>query len=371
MINDAARSINNDLLSVETVVRGLEPLVTQSCVALDGTGRRPMAARLLVVRELRRAVFIAVGHRFAMALLPALLRLLRDERAVEPVGIDQLAGARGRVLHHGSATIAATVGVVLAEAREEMYDSWRPDERDAVFGEIHRLSTRVSAAARDAYAEEFGDRWDEIGAEADPYQDGLGDARPYRSRTLSFLANHLDPSLHVSLCNSELGQVEHLAVGFADLYHALLEAGCPPPDRLPTTLAHLPLLSGLAALRDEVAERIVFEPDHSPLYAASAAAGGRWSVRALRAPLNARIWDRPGRCPAVDILPPAEPGSIALVARFAAALDELTGGRRPAQVSAAGVSAADVSAALAAVVGDRLVAGHGVVVTPEGVTRAR
>jgi hypothetical protein len=81
------------------------------------------------------------------------------------------------------------------------------------------------------------------------------------------------------------------------------------------------------------------------------------------------VEERPGRCPAVDVLPPAVEEHAGLIADFAAVLDRLTGGRLPPQVSAGGVSAADVCAALAAVVTDRLVCDHGVAVTAEGVTR--
>ncbi|GLL04652.1 hypothetical protein [Dactylosporangium matsuzakiense] len=69
-----------------------------------------------------------------------------------------------------------------------------------------------------------------------------------------------------SLRGSELGQSGHLAVGLADLHRAFAAAGSPPQQRTAVTLEYVSRLSALTALRDEIAERIDFEPEHRPLY---------------------------------------------------------------------------------------------------------
>jgi hypothetical protein len=358
MIRRAAEQINADLSSVGEILRGLEPSLTESYEFLGaGEGKRPMAARLLVARDLRRTIFVAVGHRFAMELLPPTVDLLTGRSAVVPESAELINGARGRKLLRGSAVIAATIRAILTAARAGMYRAWSADEYKAIFSEVRRASSVVSDAARATHQEEFGTRWSDDNA--DPYLAGDGETRPFRSRTLAFLAHHLSADLDVSLRNSELGQVEHLAVGMTDLYLEFIDAGCPPSERLPVALAYLPLVSGMAALRDEVAERIVFEPHHSPLYRVEKS--GRWMVRALKSPLDARVHERPGRCPAVDIITPAGPATA--LGDFVAALDRITDGRRPAQISVAGVSAADMSAALAAVITDQLVSKHGLTLT--------
>jgi hypothetical protein len=281
-----------------------------------------------------------------------------------------LLGARGRVFHGGAATVAATIQSVLAPARTAMFDSWTAPERAAVFAAVRRLSLEVSRWAAGAYTEEFGAAWSAPDQRAEPYRIEGDPTRPYRSRTLAFLAYHLDPDLDVSLRNSELGQAEHLSIGLTDLYHAFAVTGCPVATRLPTALAHLPLVSGLAALRDEVAERIVFERDHTPLYRVAPVPGSpRWVVRARRPPLTENLRRRPGRCPAVEVLPPTTPAHRELIVRFQDRLDELTGGRCPPTVSADGVSAADVSTAAAISITDQLVHRYGLAVTPGGMTR--
>jgi hypothetical protein len=367
-IRMTSRHINGDPANARAGVGALRPrLVDIHQRLLNRDGRRPMAANLLVARELRRAVFIAIGHRYAMALLPAAIDALRGRHTVRITVADRLTGARGRQFHGGSATIAATIRAELAPARELMYASWTSAERESIAGVVHDLSREVSRWAAATHREEFRDEWNSPSLHEEPYRQESGVNRPYRSRTLSFLSHHLDPELDVSLRNSELGQAEHLAVAMADLYRAFEDASCPTADRLPTALAHLPLISGLAALRDEVAERVVFEPAHRSLYGVHRIDDGPWVVSALRPPLTARIHERPGRCPAVDVLPPVTARHQELVDEFRAALADRSRSCR-ADPPRGGISAADVSASLAVVITDDLVR-RGVWPDSVGITR--
>jgi hypothetical protein len=370
MVHSAARKINEDLTDLTAVLLVLERNLIHSFRLLtDSDARRPMAGHLLVARELRRAVFVAIGHRFAMTLLPLAIDLMAGRRRMDAVITDEMAGARGRVLHGGSATIAATIRRTLGPVRIRMFAEWTRDERAAVLGSVFRLSREVSWWARAAHKEEFGTTWSPD-QHVDPYRSEGGASRPYRSRTLSFLGYHLNPNLEISLRNSELGQAEHLAVGLADLHHAFITAGCPVPARLPTALEHLEAISSLAALRDEVAEKIVFEFDHTPLYRVVPVGDrSRWSVNSLRAPMTKRLQDRPGRCPAVNELPPVTARDRELVAAFWRYMDALTDGRSPTTGPRTTVSAADVSAVLGVLIADQLVGHHGVTVVPGGVTR--
>jgi hypothetical protein len=353
MINIAARTINEELGSITAVLRDLEPKL----VATFHHAHHRTGSRLLVARELRRTAFIAISHRFAMALLPVTSELLAGRREIEVVKKTRLRGARGRVFYDGSATVAATVRSFLAPARQNMYDEWTPRERQLVFSEIDRLSRDVSRWAYVAHEELYGSAW----AHEDPYHFEPGTDRPYRSRTLSFLANDLDPDLDASLRGSELGQAEHLAVALADLHRAFAVAGCPPGAQLTTALEHLRVVSDLAALRDETAEKIVFEADHSPLYRVSAIADPPgWTIASLRPPMNARVQERPGRCPAVQTLQPVTPRQRELIADFRARLAVITDGRSPLARQETGTSAATVSAALALVVADELINGQGI-----------
>jgi hypothetical protein len=345
--------INMDLTSVGAVLGELEP---QLVATLHGD-HRPTASRLLIARELRRTVFVAVGHRFAMTLLPVTIELLAGRHPVEVVRTSQLLGARGRVFYDDSATVAATIRSLLAPVRRGMYEDWTASERSIVFGEVARLTRDVSKWAEILYRELYGSAW----TDDDPYLVEPGTDRPFRSRTLRFLAAGLDPDLDGSLRGSELGQAEHLSVALADLHQAFAAAGCPPGAQVPTALEHLEVLGDLAALRDETAEKIVFEPDHTPLYEVSAKAEAPgWTIRSLRAPLNASVQARPGRCPAVSALRPVGDKHRALAAAFAAQLTEITGGRGRAENAP---SAATVSSALSVAVADELVNRRGVQLT--------
>jgi hypothetical protein len=88
---------------------------------------------------------------------------------------------------------------------------------------------------------------------------------------------------------------------------------------------------------------------------AGTAEGGRWTVRPARPPMTGLLRERPGRCPAPNVLPPASPEHLAHLASLVRLLDPLTGGRRPATLTDAGVSAADVIAAFAVGVADQLI----------------
>jgi hypothetical protein len=370
-ISSAAQAIDTDLRSVDAALRTLEPVLADcDQYLINRDGRRPMAARLLVARDLRRTVFVAIAARITVALLPTAIDVLSGREPVPPIPASHLSGARGRVFHGSTATVAATIESVLAPARERMYARWTAAEREVVLAAVRRLSGEVSRWARATHTEEFGAAWTESARRRDPYRTGSDPGRPYRSRTLTFLADHLYPDLDASLRGSELGQAEHLAVGLSDLYQAFARAGCPTDVRLSTALAHLSLLSGLAALRDEVAERIVFEVGHAPLYRVAPVPGtADWTVTARRSPSTVQARSRPGRCPAVEILVPATATDRELLAAFSAELNRLTGGRYPATGTQPGISAADVSAAVASRVADGLFRQDGFETAPGSMTR--
>jgi hypothetical protein len=370
-IAGAAHRINADLAATPDVIAALEPSLRKGSHGLLGRVRsRLAAAELLVARDLRRTVFLAIGHRFAMALLPQAIESLSglESSGLEPTlptgDPGSLMGARGRVFHGLQASFIATLCPLLAIARDRMYREWSDNEHDVVRTEVRRLSLAVSECARRTYREEYGEAWTAPLPSGELYQ--IRDERPYRSRTLTFLAEHLNPDLDESLRGSELGQAEHLAVALTDLYGTLAAAGCPVRARAAVCLAHLPLLSSLAALRDEIADRLVFGPDHRPLYRVerveswepSRGAAGEpaaWRVRALRAPMNARLAQRPGRCPAAAALNPTVPGHLALVDAFHDALAAAGGAASPDDSRRTAVSAAEVSSAYAVGVMGRLI----------------
>jgi hypothetical protein len=145
MIHSAAREINDDLTVIPAVLLRLERDLIQSFWTLsERDGRRPMAGHLLVARELRRAVFVAVAHRFAMTLLPLAIDVMDGRRALELSMTDEMIGARGRVLHGGSATIASTIRRTFGPVRIRMFAQWSREERDTVLGAVYRLSREVS-----------------------------------------------------------------------------------------------------------------------------------------------------------------------------------------------------------------------------------
>ena len=353
-IRAAAEQINSDLAAIPRITEALASVLAEyNQQIMNSDGRRPMAAELLVARELRRTVFIAIGHRYAMALLPRTIDVLAGRDTVSVLTRPELEGARGRRFYSGQATLVATLRASFAPARHQMYEEWTARERRLVFDEVERLSIAVRASARRAHREQFGDAWTDPQALREPYLRRDGDYRPHRSRTLAFLAEHLNRSLDVSLRNSELGQAEHLAVGLTDLRDAFDTAGCAPSERTAVSLAHLHILSSLAALRDEVADRIVFHPEHRPLYRVDAAKDGGWRISAERPPMNGRVLERPGRCPAITTLPPTLPRHSAMVDTFKSLLTELTGEPLPRHLADRGVSAADVSSAFAIGVMDK------------------
>jgi hypothetical protein len=123
-------------------------------------------------------------------------------------------------------------------------------------------------------------------------------------------------------------------------------------ERVPASVAHLPELGLLAALRDEVAERLIFhgreDGQHQLLYHVRRADDqGSWTITPARPPMTGRLHERPGRCPAPDILPPVSARQKADLAAFLSVIEGLTGGRRPIALTRAGISAADAVAAFA------------------------
>jgi hypothetical protein len=355
-IHTAAALINDDVSAAHGVLAGLRPILDQYAEStVNRSGRRPMAARLLVARDIRRTVFITVSHRYAMALVPLTIEALARPVASPSALLDALAtpagpvltGARGRVFSGPEAKLGALLRAVFGLGRQRMYEEFRPAEAEALRALVHELSLEVTARAAETHREEFGAAWHDPAAQLHPYRTG-DDDRPYRSRTLAFLSTGLDPSLDVALRNSELGQAEHLAVAVVELAAAFRSAGCPVPERFGTALAGAAELGTIAALRDEVAERLLFTAGRTPPYTVVPVLG-RWSVRPTGSPLLGPAGrSRPGRCPAVEALPPVTAGHRDRVSALIGRLAELTGGRTtfpgPAHL---GISAADVCAVLA------------------------
>jgi hypothetical protein len=358
-LRDAAASINADPSAAREVLAELRPLLNQHAArTINHTGRRPMAARLLVARDLRRTVFVTVGHRYAMALARLALDALARPSALSAAAgrADTVfAGGRGRTFSGHDANVCARLRTVFGLGRQRMYEEIPPADAGELRSVTHMLSMEVRACAAATHREEFGSAWQDSAEQMEPYATG-DRRRPYRSRTLAFLSARLDPALDVALDNSEVGQAEHLAIAMAELERAFDSAGCPVAERFGAALTHVTELGAIAALRDEVAERLLFVAERPPLFAAVRdPAGGQWTVRATRPPLaGSTVLRRPGRCPAVDVLPPLSVEHRDRVSTLVDRLAEFTGGRTALpHATRIGVSAADLCAVLTLAVGYR------------------
>jgi hypothetical protein len=392
-IHRAAGAMSLDFTRIPQELKRLESaLVRYHHQTINRKARRPMGARLLVARDLRRAVFVAIGHRLALATAQLAVSVLHevwlaDDETTYETPSDRLRGARGRIFVGDEARIGNRLMHSLMAVRTDMFAAMSADERDTLFGEVRRCSFAVSRLARLAYYEEFGNSWRHPQLMDDPWRVDI-DGPSHRIRLLTFFAYRMSPDVTVSLAGSELGQGEHLCVGVADMYRALAVAGCPDEDRFAVCLAHVDLLSDLAALRDEVGHRVIANREDQPrppLYQAHQRAGGRWVIQPVVPPLTALADERTarenrpvhllfgapppdqpvtvrephGRCPAVDILPSHSDQQRGAFLGLLRLIDAASGGRCPEVLRSRGVSAAHVSAILAVVLTEQLRAdGH-------------
>src|SRR5262245_22327832 len=95
----AAALVDNHVPAIRAALTGREPVLRHYAArVVNRTGRRPMAARLIVARDLRRMVFVVLGHRYALALLPVVLSVLDGDRTARlpSHGAGVTSGARGR-----------------------------------------------------------------------------------------------------------------------------------------------------------------------------------------------------------------------------------------------------------------------------------
>jgi hypothetical protein len=351
----AAERLNANLAAIPTVLSDLEPLLVEyHGRVVNGKGRRRPVADLLVARDLRRTVFVAVGHRFAMALLPQAIAMLGTDSAPAFVADSvSIVGSRERAFRGETARLVGTVRGCLAVARRRMYQEWTDAERRVATEQVRHLSLAVRQRARETLAAEYDQIDFDLALREQPYRTVARNNLPFRVRTLLFLAEHLDVQLDAVLSNSELGQAEHLAVGLADLDRTLTAAGCPAHYRPAVVLRQLPLLASLAALREEMAVRTVFDRPHAPLYRVKGSLRPEdWRIVPLSIIDGARV--RPGRCPAVVTLPPVRLEHGKLSQAYRSMVARLTKTER----SGLDINAAEASTALSVGVWDWLSRHH-------------